>query len=68
MTRTDVTTIASLILKMLTGFKNRVFRLIRLITKKNSVGHIALGGQYLGIDAGQFGFRLGGKAKIKISI
>ena len=24
------------------------------------MGHIALGGQYLGIDAGQFGFRLGG--------
>ena len=33
---------------------------IRLITKKCSVGHIALGGQYLGIRAGQFGFRLGG--------
>ena len=28
--------------------------------KKCSVGHIALGGQYLGIHAGQFGFRLGG--------
>lgn len=24
------------------------------------MGHIALGGQYLGIHAGQFGFRLGG--------
>ena len=24
------------------------------------MGHIALGGQYLGIRAGQFGFRLGG--------